>query len=142
MARSKGCTIALIIAGILVVIAIAVLILVYIYRDELMQAGADTMINLAEKELKINIPEGYSEESISALMAEFRSKVHEGSIPREKLQLIIVNFQGAIEDRNIAPEEGAQLLSLIEEALGKEPPDLEGPAEEIPDTGAAVPDSV
>lgn len=142
MARSKGCTVTLIIAGILAVIAIAVLILLYVYRDELMQAGTDTMVDLAEKELKINIPEGYSEESISALMAEFRSKVREGSIPREKLQLIIVNFQSAIEDRNIAAEEGAEFLSLIEEALGKEPPVLEKPTEEIPDSGVAVPDSV
>ncbi len=137
---SKGCTISLI-----VVLAVIIIIVlgVFLFWDKIKQAGVDTMITLAETEIKANLPEGYSEESVTELMSEFRTAFSEDKIAPDKVQGLVTNLQAAMGDEHFDVEESKLMLNLIEDALGKEPPAEEEMSEdEMPDDSLAVPDSL
>lgn len=134
MALSKGCTIGLIVA-IVVVIVIAILIYFFVTK------GPDFLINYAEKEIVRNLPDGYTEETVHKIMEDLRVAYKNDDLSGNQIENLVTAFQKAAADKEIDKEEGRQLLIMIQEALGQEPPDFEeAPAEDMPDTVEAVPE--
>ncbi len=136
MAMSKGCTIALIIVGILVVIAAGIVIYIWLNFDDLKNAGIDMMVDGISEEVLANLPEGYSEEYATQLMTELKAKLKDGSMLPEEIQEMGNELRAAMADEQLDADESERLLKMIEEKLGKESPVLE---EEVIDSLTAEP---
>lgn len=142
MAMSRGCTVALIIVAAIVLLIIVAIFIVWLNRDKVGNYILDKAITAAETEITANLPDGYTEAQVHDLMAELKTAIKNGTIGGPEIQELAGSFQAAMSDKEISKEEGAHLLMLIEKALGKEPPTPEeAPADTLPDTTMAVPDS-
>lgn len=142
MAMSRGCTVALIIVAAIVLLIIVGLFILWLNRDNIKNYAVDKIVTMAETQIVANLPDGYTEAQVHDLMAEFKTAMKNGDISAPEIQELAQSFQTAMSDKEISKEEGAQLLMLIEKALGKEPPiPEEAPADTLPDTTMAVPDS-
>jgi hypothetical protein len=141
MARSKGCTIALIVVAALLLIIIIGIVVVWINKDKLIEAGINVMADSVTKELVRNLPDGYTPEMVEQIMTDLKVAIKNNEIPGEDIQKLANTFQADLADKEIDKEEGRRLLIMIQEALGQEPPDFdEAPVEEMPDSLEAVPE--
>jgi hypothetical protein len=142
MAMSRGCTIALIIVAAILLIIIIGLIIVYVNRDKIVEAGVDYMIENAEEKIIANLPDGYTPEMVQELMRELKAAIKNDQIPGSQLQEMIGVYRDMMDDNEITKEEGTRLLGMIEDALGREPsPDESMPVDSLPDSLQVVPDS-
>ena len=141
MAMSKGCTITLIILAVIAVIIIAVVILIWLNKDKIMEAGINYIVDQTETEIIANLPDGYTAEEVSQIMADFKQAVNDDRLEGAQVEKLASTFQDAMADQQLDKEEGRRLLVMIQETLGQEPPPM--PEEEIlPDSVEAVPDSI
>ncbi len=142
MAMSRGCTVALIIVAAILLLIIVGIFIVWLNRDKVGNFLLDKAITTAETEIVANMPDGYTEAQVHELMTELKTAIKNGEISGPEIQALAQSFQAAISDNNISKEEGAHLLMLIQQALGKEPqlPE-ETPTDSLPDTLQAVPDT-
>ncbi len=139
MALSKGCTIGLIIVGVIVLLLIIGGIFLWIYKDKILEAGIDYLIDNTETEIVTNLPEGYTEADVNRIMGDLKAAIKNKEVGSEDIQALAQTFQVAMADKTIDQEEGAEILTLIQEALGQ---DAIIP-EEIPDDSLeVVPDSI
>lgn len=143
MAMSKGCTVALIILAAILLLIIIGIIIVYINKDKILEAGVDYMIANAEEKIVANLPDGYTPEMVHDVMQELKAAIGNGEIPGPQLQAMVKTYQDVMSDNEITEDEGARLLGMIEDALGRESPTIEPvPADSLPDSLQAAPDSV
>lgn len=142
MALSKGCTIGLIVVGVIIVLMIIGAIFLWIYKDKIMEAGIDYLIDNTETQIVADLPDGYTEDSVHQIMLDLKAAIKNGEIDGADIQKLGQIFQTAMADKTIDQEEGAEILKTIQKALGQEPPEWEEDYEEIPDSLQAVPDSV
>ncbi len=133
---SKGCTIALIIVGIIVVIGIIGIAIIWMNADKIKNAGIDYMVDGAAEQIKLNLPEGYTEEYVDELLAELKLKLKNSEIEPEAIQKLTNTYQATMADEILDVEEATDFLQDIQEALGKESPVLE---EEVIDSLTAEP---
>jgi hypothetical protein len=138
MAMSKGCTIGLIVLAVIVIILIIGVILVYVNRDKIMEAGIGMMIEAAETEILKDVPDGYTPEQVKSIMAQLKEGVKSDLIDKDEAQELANEFQYIMSDKKIDKEEGAKLLGMIQDALDMEHmvPD------DMPDSMQAIPDSI
>jgi hypothetical protein len=143
MGLSKGCTIGLIVLAVVVFIVILAVILVWVYKDKIVEAGIDYMIDTAEKEIVKDLPEGYTAEMVHQIMVDLKAGIKSGEIDDNEKKELAFAFQPAMADKKIDREEGENLLIIIQRALGREPvvPE-EMPDEAMPDTLESVPDTM
>ena len=137
MALSKGCSIALIIVGIIVVILIAIGIYVYVNRDKIAETLLDKALSYIESEMIADLPEGYTEESVHQILQDFKAAVKDGRVDQQTIQELQGRFQMAMSDQKLDAEESASLLRSLQEAMGMEVEEME----ELPDSLPAVPDT-
>ena len=142
MALSKGCTIGLIVVGVIIVLMIIGAIFLWIYKDKIMEAGIDYLIDNTETQIVADLPDGYTEDSVHQIMLDLKAAIKNGEIDGADIQKLGQIFQTAMADKTIDQEEGAEILKTIQKALGQEPPEWEEDYEEIPDSLQAFPDSV
>jgi hypothetical protein len=130
MAMSKGCTVALIIFVVLVVIIVGAVVLIYMNMDKLMGKMVDKM----EEQVLAHQPEGYTEEDIKAIMAELKVAMEEDRVGPEDMQRMAQYMTEEFDEQR-----SLELLNMIQEILGH--PEVQ--EEEMPpDTLQAVPDSL
>jgi hypothetical protein len=142
MAMSKGCTITLIVLAVIVVIIIVGLVILWMNKDKLLEAGISYMTEAAETEIVKNLPDGYTPESVHDIMEELKAGIKDGRIEGLKAQELANTFQAAMADKEIDKEEGANLLGVIQDALGMQPVETEEmPVDSLPDSLQAIPDS-
>lgn len=142
MAMSRGCTVALIIVAAILLLIIVGIIIVWVNRDNIKNYAVDKLVTMAETEIVADLPDGYTEAQVHDLMSQLKTAIKNGEIGANDMQQLANAFQAAVDDKQISKEEGAHLLMLIENALGTEPtmPE-EAPADSLPDTLQAVPDT-
>ncbi|MCP4566633.1 MAG: hypothetical protein GY841_03520 [FCB group bacterium] len=140
MALSKGCTIGLIIAGVVVLLIIIGGVLLWVNKDKILEAGTDFLIDNTETEIVANLPEGYTEDNVRTIMSDLKAAIKNKEVAAPDIQEMAQTFQNAMADKTIDKEEGADILVLIQEALGQEP--ILPEVEDIPDSLQAVPDSI
>lgn len=144
MAMSKGCTIALVVFAIFILLIIILGIVLWMNKDKLVDVWLDTTINMVEKEITANIPPGYTPESIHQIFSAFKAGVKNKEIDAQEGQRLAKTFQDAMQDKKIDADEGTRLLQMIIEALppGTIPADTTAPVEPPVDSLQVVPDSV
>lgn len=117
---SKGCMVALIIVGALIVIFIISMIVCYIYKDELVGFGLDKMTEAASTEIKKDLPEGYTADGVDSLMAEFKIAFKEEKINQNELQEISSSLQDIVKPGNYTPDKGKEFLQLMRSAIDEQ----------------------
>jgi len=114
---SKGCTVALIAAG---VIVLAVIIFgVYICSNP--EKIVNLLMDQVEKEVIANLPDGYTAESVHQTVADFKDGFKKGTIDPKQLTTFSTAFQNAYADRKLDKEESKKLMEELERALGRLP---------------------
>ncbi len=136
---SKGCTIALIVAGILVLLVLAGGIYICSNPEKLVGILLDQL----EKEIVGNLPEGESAESVHQLMTDFKAAFKNGKVPPEAMQKLSTGFQSAFADKKLEPAESQEILNSIRSILGYEPSAIDtSTAHPVQDTTAIPADSM
>ena len=109
---SKGCLVGLIIAGILVVIAIVAVVLIYMYKDEMVKVGVTTMTGEVKRMVAENPPEGYDTVAVNAFTDAFNDKLTaDTTMDLQSLGLWMQQLQPLIEDQEIS---GADLETIAD----------------------------
>ena len=141
MALSRGCTIALIIVAILVVIVIAIGIIIYANWDSIKDKFIGTITKATQEEILKDVPEGYSENDVKRIFADLKVAIENGTIDQAEMQELINYYQTAMADRTIDREEGRTLLGIIQKAMDQVPPTIEEePFDTIMDSLEVVPE--
>jgi hypothetical protein len=143
MAMSKGCTIALVVFAILVLLIIIGIVVVWINKDKIVEASIDYMISTAESGIVADLPPGYTEASVHRIMSALKEGIKNKQIDAQEAQRLANTFKDAMQDKKIDADEGGRILIMIVEAL---PPGTI-PADSIParppvDSLSPVPDSL
>lgn len=120
MAMSKGCTIALVVVGILFLLIIIGIVIVWMNKDKIVEASLDYMIATTEREIKADLPPGYTPESVHNILATLKGGIKSGEIDSREIQILATEFQSDMKDKKIDQEEGARILDLIVKALPPE----------------------
>ncbi|MBN2227913.1 MAG: hypothetical protein JW763_11205 [candidate division Zixibacteria bacterium] len=90
---SKGCLISLIVVGIIGVVIIALGIVCYVYKDEIIAAGLSKMTEGLGNAIIENLPEGVTEDEVRTLMDDFTAAFKEGKINETEMQELSQRFQ-------------------------------------------------
>lgn len=110
---SKGCLIALVIAGILLVIIVALSIVCYTKRDKIMEWGIVKMMETTQKDILANLPEGMTEEDAKMVMSNFEQAVKEKRVHAQDMQNIAFTYQEVYKDKKLDKDEAGILLEQM-----------------------------
>jgi len=119
---SKGCMVALIVVGALIVLALVAMTVCYIYKDELVDFGVAKMTDAVSIEIKKDLPEGYTAETVDSIMIEFKAAFKEKKITSGEMQDISNRLQDIMKEGNYTPEKGAEFLEMIKKAMEDDVP--------------------
>jgi uncharacterized protein YejL (UPF0352 family) len=136
---SKGCLIALIVVGALVLLLVIAGIVCYAKKDDLARYGAATLINSIKTELRKNPGEGVDTTQINVVAAAFLEKLNESKLDYNKYGRFMQSIQPILEDKKVDSVEAEKFIQAMVEYF----PELKEllPAKEVEDTTAAA-DSV
>jgi hypothetical protein len=127
--KGKGCKIALIIVGILVVIAIIAGYFVCANIDKIAKFAVMKTIDAFEVKIMDNLPDGYDEAEVEQVFENARKAFDEGKLSGEKtgmkVQEISMIFQQAFDDDELTTEELDELLQQIRELSGSYESEME-----------------
>gem|GEM_PF-2386955 len=131
--KGKGCKIALIIVGILVVIAIIAGYFVCTNLDKIAKFAVMKSIDAFEVKIMDDLPDGYDEAEVKHVFENARKAFEEGKLSGEetgmKVQEISLTFQQAFDDDELTTEELDELLQQIRELSGSFDSDYESDME-------------
>lgn len=117
--KGKGCKIALIIVGALVVIAIIAGYFVCTNIDKIAKFAIMKSIEVFEVKIMENLPDGYDEAEVKEVFENAGKAFEEGTLSGEKagmkVQEINMTFQQAFDDDELTTEELDELLQQIRE---------------------------
>jgi hypothetical protein len=115
--KGKGCKIALIIVGILVVIAIIAGYFVCTNIDKIAKFAVVKTIDAFEVKIMESLPDGYDEDEVKNVFENARKAFEEGKLSGEKagmkVQEISMTFQQAFDDDELTTEELDEVLEQI-----------------------------
>jgi len=139
---SKGCMVALIVVGVLVLMVIIAGSICYMKKDELMKAGIRMMVNPIQHELMDNPVEGVDTVVVNCVADAFLAKLETSEIEMERYGHFVQMVQGLMEDKVIDADEADQFVQgmidyypELEELLPEEAPEgMEEGTEEATDT--------
>ncbi len=119
---SKGCMVALIVVGIIVLLVIALSVVCYVKRDEIAQAVMNKSEQWVTAQIKENLPEGYTEADIDQVVGNFFGAIKSGDISEAQVKKITGQFQTMANDKKIDTAEARQLLEEMKKILSEIPP--------------------
>ena len=145
---SKGCIVGLIVAAVLLVIVIAIVALIWVYKDEAVKMGTAT-IATEMKQIVVRAPdEGVDSVQVNRIADAFVARVKADETPNlQALALFIQQANPLVSDGHITAAD----LAVISEGMVRVYPDLkdllpeaapEIPTEPMADTLNETPDSV
>ncbi len=114
---SKGCMVALIIVGAMIVLLAITMIVCYVYRDELVGYGVGKMTEAASTQIKKDLPEGYTDAGVDSVMVDFRTAFKEKKIDANEMQEISNKLQDIMKEGNYTPEKGKEFLELLKKSM-------------------------
>jgi MoaA/NifB/PqqE/SkfB family radical SAM enzyme len=127
--KGKGCKIALIIVGILVVIAIIAGYFICTNIEKIAKFAITKSIDAFEVKIMDNLPDGYDEAEVKEVFENARRAFKEGKLSGEetgmKVQEISMTFQHAFDDDELTTEELDELLQQIRELSDSHESDME-----------------
>lgn len=137
---SKGCTVALIVAGVIVVLLLIAIAVVYFFWGDLVKTGTTQVIGQAKTLVAKDLPEGVDTAQFNALSDAFVERfTNDPDMSAEKYGPMIQQIQGIIADDQVTASE----VTDMQEAMVKLYPELGsllGPAatESMPADSAAM----
>ena len=136
---SKGCLIALIVVGALVLLLVIAGITCYVKRDDLARYGAATLVNGIKTQLNEKPPEGLDTTQVNAMADAFLEKLNESEIDYNQYGRFMQSIQSIPADEKVDSAEVEVFIQAMIEYF----PELEEllPAEESSDT-ITVEDSI
>jgi len=136
---SKGCLIALIVVGVLVLLLVIAGITCYLKKDELAKYGAVTLVNSIKAELNNTPVEGVDTVKVNAVADAFVNELNEKELDYDKYKRLIQTVQGIMSDKKVDSAEAEEFVRAMTEYF----PELEelAPMEPIDDS-ATVDDSI
>ena len=136
---SKGCTVALIVAGVVVVLLIIVGVAGYFFWGDLVKTGTTQVIGQAKTYVAENPPEGVDTAQFNALADAFVERFNaDENLSADKYGPIIQSIQGTIDDKQVTADEVAK----IQEDMVNLYPDLKSMLPMSDSTDMMPPDSV
>ncbi len=135
---SKGCLIALIVAGVVLLILIAMSVVCYIYKDEIIGMGLDKTADMVAVEIKANLHEDLTAEEVDDVMGRFKQAIKDKKLNEFQMKNFIESFQRVMDDRKIDPAEGKKLIDEIRVILGDTPAEIPAatPTDTVIDTSS------
>ena len=135
---SKGCLIALIVVGVLLLMVVIAGITCYLKKDDLARYGAATLVNSIKMELADNPVEGVDTAQVNAIADAFMEKLNESELDYNKYGRFMQAVQAISSEKAVDSAEAEQFVRAM---IGYFP-ELEEllPVEEIEDS-TAVEDS-
>jgi uncharacterized protein YejL (UPF0352 family) len=132
---SKGCLIALIVVGALVLLLVIAAIVCYAKKDDLARYGAATLVNGVKTELHKNPVEGVDTTQINVVAAAFLEKLNESKLDYNKYGRFMQSIQPILEDKKVDSVEAEKFIQAMVEYF----PELKErlPAKEVEDTTTA-----
>ena len=132
---SKGCLIALIVVGALVLLLVIAVIVCYAKKDDLARYGAATLVNAIKTEMRKNPMEGVDTVHVDAVADAFLDKLNENKIDYNKYGRFMQSVQSIPADEKVDSVEAEQFIQAMIEYF----PELEEllPMEEVEDTTTA-----
>lgn len=116
---SKGCIIALGVVGVIAILAIALAIVCYVYKDEIIELGLSKLTDSVAAEIKNNLPEGVTAAEVDSLVVEFKQAYRDKKVDQTEIQRLSVMFQEMLKDKEVDKDEGRkfleELVKVIEE---------------------------
>jgi hypothetical protein len=120
---SKGCRIALIIFGILLLLVIAVIVLSYVFCSQIQDFVIEKAVNSAEEAVLRDLPAGFDEQEVKSTFREFKEALKSGALQdeenAERLQKLVHEVQYALSDEEIDKEELERILGLMKQIVGR-----------------------
>ena len=130
---SKGCLVALIIVGVLVVLIAIAGVTCYMNRDALARYGAVTMISGIKTIMAENPADGVDTVVVFAVTDAFIEKLQaDEEIPTEEVALFMQSLQPIVSDEKIDADEAVEYIELMVSLY----PEL---ADLVPETQGIVP---
>ncbi|MBU8933078.1 MAG: hypothetical protein KOO62_03635 [candidate division Zixibacteria bacterium] len=141
---SKGCLVALIIAGVLVVLVAIAGVTCYMNRDALARYGAVTMISGVRTMIAENPADGVDTIAVFAVTDAFIEKLQaDEEIATEEVGLFMQSLQPLVSDENIDADEVDEYIEMLV-GLYPELGDMVLETQEVvqPDSGLVPDDSI
>jgi hypothetical protein len=111
---SKGCLIALIVVGIIVVLVVVGFVLCYHYRADLGKMGAGVMMSGIKTEVAENPSPEVDTAEFNAIADGFMAKLNEEKeLEAVDYQRLITTMQNAMQDERIDAEEVESLIEVM-----------------------------
>lgn len=114
---SRGCMVTLIVVGVIAVLAIASLVVCYIYREEIVELGLTKLADTVAIEAKNNLPDGVTSEDIDDALDEFKKAFKEKKIDTDEIQNLSVMFQDILKDKEVDADEVKEFIAEIKKAV-------------------------
>jgi len=119
---SKGCLVALIIAGALVVVAIILMVTCYIYKDDLAKMAAGTLVNGLKAELAKSAYPDVDTVQFNSMADAFAERLDEEKpLNFENYSVFMGTLQAVMGDKKF----GADEVTVVQEAFVLYYPELE-----------------
>jgi len=110
---SKGCLVALIVAGVIVVLVGATVILISIYKDEFVKFGVSTLVNGVKTEAKRSPEIGADSVVINAVADAFMERFEAEEIDQQKMDVMAVHVQEIMADTEVNSEEIKRFVNAM-----------------------------
>lgn len=111
---SKGCTVALIVAGVIVVLLIIVVAVGYFFFGDLVKAGTSQVMSQAKVQVAKDLPEGVDTVQFNALSDAFVERfTNDNDISAETYGPIFQSIQGVMADEKITAAEVTQMQEAM-----------------------------
>jgi hypothetical protein len=122
---SKGCLVSLIVAGVLLVIIVALAVTCYVKREDLARFGAVSIVNDLKGKLIKTPVQGVDTVKFDALADAFVSKLNSSKLSMEEVAKFLTKVQPATVDRTIDSADVAivtnAMISTFPDILPAEP---------------------
>jgi len=116
-AMSRGCMVALVAVGIVVMLVIASMVVCYIYKDDILKLGLTKLADTVVVEIKADLPEGISAEDLDKALDNFKNAFDEKKIDGEEVQSLSLLFQEIMKDKKVDGDEAKKFLKEIKEVV-------------------------
>lgn len=110
---SKGCLIALIVVGVLLLLVIIAGITCYLKKDELVKYGTTAMVTSIKTKLNDNPVAGVDTVRVNAIADAFIEKMNESEVDYAKYGPLSGKLQGFMSDEEIDSAEAEQFMQAM-----------------------------
>lgn len=134
---SKGCLIALIVVGAVVVIGVIIGIVVCVYHEDILESAAGVMVNGVKEELAKQAPEGVDTVQFNAIADGFKDDLSKGKLDADKYREFMSAVQVIANKKTMTAAEVGQ----FEDAMIAYFPDLATLKKPVEPDTTMMPDS-